>query len=133
MVITSLQLLQMVVGCVVNYTAFTFKTKGQYCPSSGLYVVLMSGMSCGVSETNLRLSLLMYSSYFILFARFFYNAYFAQSQRKFCPVEKEFQVNQKIFSPELVETKQSKLEDSQKAQIREGSETERDKTGDEKD
>ena len=29
MVITSLQLLQMVVGCVVNYTAFTFKTKGQ--------------------------------------------------------------------------------------------------------
>ena len=29
MVITSLQLLQMVVGCVVNYTAYTFKTKGQ--------------------------------------------------------------------------------------------------------
>ena len=32
MVITSLQLLQMVVGCVVNYTAYTFKTKGQSPP-----------------------------------------------------------------------------------------------------
>ena len=122
MVITSMQLLQMVVGCVVNYTAFTFKTKGQYCPSSGLYVVLMSGMSCGVSETNLRLSLLMYSSYFILFARFFYNAYFAQSQRKFCPVEKKLQCNQDNIHGEL---------------LSEGSESEskveQDKTEDEKD
>ena len=33
------------------------------------------GMKCGVSETNLKLSLLMYSSYFVLFARFFYNTY----------------------------------------------------------
>ena len=32
-------------------------------------------MKCGVSETNLKLSLLMYSSYFVLFARFFYNTY----------------------------------------------------------
>jgi len=29
-----------------------------------------------VSDTNLKLSLLMYCSYFVLFARFFYNAYF---------------------------------------------------------
>ena len=33
MVITSLQLLQMVVGCVVNYTAYTFKKKGQTFPT----------------------------------------------------------------------------------------------------
>lgn len=32
-------------------------------------------MKCGVSETNLKMSLLMYSSYFVLFARFFYNTY----------------------------------------------------------
>merc|ERR1719422_1105812 len=50
----------MVVGCIVNYSAYTFKLKG---------------MKCGVSETNLKLSLLMYSSYFVLFARFFYNTY----------------------------------------------------------
>ena len=129
MVITSLQLLQMVVGCVVNYTAFTFKTKGQslshplenFLTFPG-YIVLISGMSCGVSETNLRLSLLMYSSYFILFARFFYNTYFAQSQRKFCPVEKKLQCNQDNSHGEL---------------LREGSESEskveQDKTEDEKD
>ena len=29
MVITSCQLIQMVVGCLVNYTAYTFKTKGK--------------------------------------------------------------------------------------------------------
>lgn len=29
-----------------------------------------------MSDTNLKLSLLMYCSYFVLFARFFYNAYF---------------------------------------------------------
>jgi hypothetical protein len=66
MVITSLQLLQMVIGCVVNYMAFTFK---------------QNGMQCGVSDTNLKLSLLMYTSYFVLFARFFYNAYFNKSQK----------------------------------------------------
>ena len=36
-----------------------------------------SGMKCGVSETNLKMSLVMYSSYFVLFARFFYNTYFS--------------------------------------------------------
>ena len=144
MVITSLQLLQMFVGCVVNYTAFTFKTKGQslsHLSENFLtfprYIVLMSGMSCGVSETNLRLSLLMYSSYFILFARFFYDAYFAQSQRKFCPVEKEFQVNQKIFSPEVVQERQCNQDNSHGELLREGSESEskveQDKTEDEKD
>ena len=54
MVITSLQLVQMVVGCVVNYTAYTLKRRG---------------VQCGVSNTNLQMSLLMYTSYFVLFAR----------------------------------------------------------------
>ena len=40
-----------------------------------LCYLLHSGMKCGVSETNLKMSLLMYSSYFVLFARFFYNTY----------------------------------------------------------
>jgi len=60
MLITTLQLVQMVIGCVVNYMAFSYK---------------QNGMQCGVSDTNLKLSLLMYTSYFVLFARFFYNAY----------------------------------------------------------
>jgi len=61
MVITTLQLLQMVGGCIINYLAFTYK---------------QNGLSCSVSDTNLRFCFLLYSSYFILFARFFYNAYF---------------------------------------------------------
>jgi len=66
--ITSLQLIQMIVGCAVNYLAFSYK---------------QNGMQCRVSDTNLKLSLLMYCSYFVLFARFFYNAYLGgKSERK---------------------------------------------------
>ena len=95
----------------------------------------MAGMSCGVSETNLRLSLLMYSSYFILFARFFYSAYFAQSQsqRKLCPEEKEFRANPEIFSPALLQTKQDNQDDSRGVQLKEGSDLDRVKTEEEKD
>ncbi len=34
-----------------------------------------SGLECHVSDQNIKLSLLMYASYFVLFGRFFYNAY----------------------------------------------------------
>merc|ERR1719447_2566377 len=60
MVITTLQLIQMVVGTLVNYWTYQLKE---------------DGMDCQVSDTNIKLSLLMYISYFVLFARFFYNAY----------------------------------------------------------
>merc|ERR1719427_2378378 len=61
MVITTLQLIQMIVGTLVNYWTYQLKE---------------DGMECQVSDTNIKLSLLMYISYFVLFARFFYNAYF---------------------------------------------------------
>lgn len=67
MLITSLQLAQMVVGCYVNYMAYTFK---------------QNGMECGVSDTNLKLSLIMYTSYFVLFARFFYHTYVHKKGKK---------------------------------------------------
>merc|ERR1712080_512037 len=67
MIITSLQLLQMVVGCYINYVAFQFK---------------QSGRPCAVSDNNLFYSALMYFSYFVLFARFFYHAYFCKTGRK---------------------------------------------------
>merc|ERR1711974_453169 len=51
MIITSLQLVQMVVACAVSYN-------------------------------NLLYSALMYFSYFVLFARFFYKAYFCKSERR---------------------------------------------------
>merc|ERR1719430_2010830 len=55
----------MVIGCSVNWMAYRYKTQGR---------------ECGVSDTNLRLSLLMYTSYFVLFARFFYNSYFRRRE-----------------------------------------------------
>eukprot|EP00090_Calanus_glacialis_P031489 TRINITY_DN5205_c0_g1_i1.p1 TRINITY_DN5205_c0_g1~~TRINITY_DN5205_c0_g1_i1.p1 ORF type:complete len:286 (-),score=49.11 TRINITY_DN5205_c0_g1_i1:80-892(-) len=61
MVITSLQLLQMVFGCGVNILAWRYKANGR---------------DCAVSTNNLYWSFLMYTSYFMLFARFFYLAYF---------------------------------------------------------
>ena len=75
MVITSLQLIQMIIGCAVNYMAFNYKQSGKIASiikmsqKDFLITILLSGMQCGVSDTNLKLSLLMYCSYFVLFAR----------------------------------------------------------------
>lgn len=57
--ITTLQLMQMVVGCVIVFAAYYF----------------MQTNECNVTLFNIKLSMLMYFSYFILFARFFQQAY----------------------------------------------------------
>jgi len=67
MVITSLQLLQMVFGCGINILAWQYKNNGR---------------DCAVSTNNLYWSFVMYTSYFYLFARFFYLAYFAPKKDK---------------------------------------------------
>jgi len=67
MTITSLQLLQMVVGCAINLAALNYKSRG---------------VACDVSHTNITWSLLMYFSYFLLFARFFQQAYFTGGSSK---------------------------------------------------
>ncbi|XP_066968744.1 very long chain fatty acid elongase 6 isoform X1 [Macrobrachium rosenbergii] len=58
--ITTAQLLQMVMGAAVNIWA---------------YQVKQAGNECHVSYDNIKISLLMYTSYFVLFARFFRRAY----------------------------------------------------------
>lgn len=60
MFITFSQLLQMVIGCLVNVWAYQIKNEGTF---------------CNVSYDNIKYSLIMYASYFILFAHFFYSAY----------------------------------------------------------
>lgn len=66
MIITSLQLTQMIIGCAINVWAHGFlKTHGP--------------QSCNISQTNINLSIAMYFSYFVLFARFFYKAYLSPS------------------------------------------------------
>jgi len=65
--ITSLQLIQMVIGVAVNVHA---------------YQSLQNGVACDVNERNVILSLMMYASYFILFARFFYKSYVTSRDEK---------------------------------------------------
>ena len=67
MVITSMQLVQMVVGCLVNL---------------GVYNLKQSGLECNVSDRNIKLSFLMYTSYFVLFGHFFYDKYIAKATGK---------------------------------------------------
>jgi len=90
MVITTLQLVQMVVGCLVNYIAYTLKKRG---------------VECGVSNTNLKMSLLMYTSYFVLFARFFYNTYFRRRETGM-KVEEKIKQIKKEECERLIEEKE---------------------------
>ncbi|XP_023013402.1 elongation of very long chain fatty acids protein baldspot [Leptinotarsa decemlineata] len=66
MVITSLQLLQMIIGCAVNLWARQ---------------LLQQQQECHISPINIKLSIAMYLSYFVLFARFFYKAYMSGDRR----------------------------------------------------
>lgn len=72
MVITSLQLTQMIVGCAINFWAYDYVQSVQNSNSS----------TCHISTINIKLSLAMYFSYFVLFARFFYVTYLSPNARK---------------------------------------------------
>lgn len=60
MCITSLQIMQMLCGCVVNGYAYLFRKRGEW---------------CSTTDSNLKVSFLMYFSYLVLFTHFFYIAY----------------------------------------------------------
>ncbi|KAF6017453.1 ELOVL6 [Bugula neritina] len=60
MLITMLQLIQMVIGCLVNFYVYSVKKQGRY---------------CDISMRNIGYSFVMYLSYFVLFAKFFYDSY----------------------------------------------------------
>ncbi|KAF6205213.1 hypothetical protein GE061_019380 [Apolygus lucorum] len=67
MLITFCQITQMIVGCSVNIFAAQF---------------IQANQPCHISTTNIKLSIAMYFSYFILFARFFYKAYMSPSSSR---------------------------------------------------
>lgn len=68
MVITTLQLIQMVVGCYINIWAYNY--------INSLPTALDHRQHfCHISKLNIKLSMAMYFSYFVLFARFFYKNY----------------------------------------------------------
>jgi elongation of very long chain fatty acids protein 6 len=60
MIITTLQLLQMVIGVMINVYAYAMKTQGY---------------DCLVSYNHINIGLFMYFTYFMLFIQFFYKAY----------------------------------------------------------
>lgn len=66
MIITLLQLTQMIIGCWVNLQAWQYKSNGE---------------TCQVTEENLKVSLMMYATYFLLFAHFFLGSYIWKTKR----------------------------------------------------
>ncbi|XP_021187985.1 very long chain fatty acid elongase 6 [Helicoverpa armigera] len=69
MTITVLQLTQMIVGCAINIWAHN-------------YMATSAPTSCHISQINIKLSMAMYFSYFVLFAQFFYKAYLSPKTGK---------------------------------------------------
>lgn len=66
MIITLLQLTQMIVGCWINVKAWQYKQNGE---------------TCQVSDENLKVSLAMYGTYFLLFAQFFLGSYILKTKK----------------------------------------------------
>ncbi|CAF2187322.1 unnamed protein product [Rotaria magnacalcarata] len=79
MIITLLQLIQMVVGCFINIKAWQYKKYGE---------------SCQVTDENLKVSFVMYGTYFVLFAQFFLGSYI---------VKKSHGKSQKSATPKKVD------------------------------
>ncbi|CAF1183698.1 unnamed protein product [Adineta steineri] len=65
--ITVFQLIQMIIGCIVNISAYKYKSDGYYCMTS---------------YSNIIVSLLLYFAYLILFAYFFYTTYLQKRTKK---------------------------------------------------
>lgn len=65
MIITVSQIVQMVVGCFVTYYG---------------YAKASQGIACQIPEGTAKLGLIMYGSYFVLFAHFFVNAYYGSKR-----------------------------------------------------
>ncbi|XP_045479678.1 elongation of very long chain fatty acids protein 6-like [Harmonia axyridis] len=67
MVITALQLIQMVIGCLVNIWA---------------HQLLQKRTECNITSLNIKLSTTMYFSMFILFAKFFFQSYLSSERER---------------------------------------------------
>jgi elongation of very long chain fatty acids protein 6 len=66
MIITFLQLSQMIIGCWINLQAWQYKKNGEICQ---------------VTDENLKVSLMMYGTYFLLFAHFFLGSYIFKTKQ----------------------------------------------------
>ena len=55
----------MIIGCIVNYKAWLVKSKNG---------------TCAISDENIKYSFIMYLTYFMLFLKFFINAYIMKTK-----------------------------------------------------
>jgi len=65
--ITSCQIIQMIFGLFITITVFQYKN---------------NGYGCSVSDEQNKFSFFIYASYFMLFAKFFYDAYMVPAKSK---------------------------------------------------
>jgi len=79
-VIKTLQLSQMIIGCYINLQALQYKKNGEI---------------CHVTEENLKVSLIMYATYFLLFGHFFLGSYIFKSKRANQQIDKQQQQEEK--------------------------------------
>lgn len=68
MAITTSQIVQMIIGAYVIWYAYYRKSQGD---------------ACNITQATATFGLVMYLSYFALFAQFFYNSYFSKSGKKY--------------------------------------------------
>ena len=68
-VVTTLQVVQMVMGCIVTIAAYYYQRSGHF--------------ECYTTQKNFIFGFLMYFSYMILFARFFYKSYLFDGTAKY--------------------------------------------------
>jgi len=70
----------MIIGCWINLQAWQYKKNGEMCQ---------------VTDENLKVSLIMYGTYFLLFAHFFLGSYIFKSKRTSKQGDKEQQKEEK--------------------------------------
>jgi hypothetical protein len=75
--ITMFQLSQMVVGIGITLVGYSVKAAGR---------------ECSISDLNVKVSFLMYFSYFVLFANFFYQTYIRNGAKRSVVAKKTEQV-----------------------------------------
>lgn len=96
MLITSMQLTQMIIGCYINLWAYD-------------YLKTAPRSSCHISQLNIQLSIAMYFSYFVLFARFFYTTYLATNARKGKSGSRELNGTSKPIESQLIQDAKEKI------------------------
>ncbi|ULT95035.1 hypothetical protein L3Y34_004046 [Caenorhabditis briggsae] len=89
MVVTTLQLAQMVMGVIIGVTVYRIKSSGEYCQQTW---------------DNLGLCFGVYFTYFLLFANFFYHAYVKKNNR-YTEVKKE-KKQEEVAPIEIMELKE---------------------------